>query len=122
VPTLSLFGEYIDNVSTKNSHTGYATGIKLGYEKIADWKQWQAKYQYVMLGTDAWIDTLPDSDRYGGRTGVRSHEVGLSYGLGKNWSIDLDYYLSQLTNAPMDATAGMLKTENLFQADINFKF
>lgn len=122
VPSMSLFAEYIDNLDTSNSHTGYAAGIKFGHSKISDWKQWQAKYQYVFLGTDAWLDTLPDSDRYGGRTGVRSHEASISYGLGKNWSLDLDYYLSQLTNNPSDASAGLLKTEHLFQADLNYKF
>lgn len=121
IPYLAIFGEYVDNFSTANSNTGYAGGLKLGHEKVAEKGQWQAKYQYVMLGTDAWPDVFPDSDRYGGRTGVRSHEVTFSYGLGKNWTVDLDYYLTTLTSAT-DDTTGQLKTENLIQLDLNWKF
>lgn len=115
IPYGSLFGEYINNYSANDSNTGYAAGLKIGHEKAEKWGQWQAKYQYAMLGTDAWLDNLPDSDRYGGRTGVRSHEVVFTCGLGKNWALELDYYHSDLTNTK-DAT------EDLFQTDLNFKF
>ena len=121
IPYVSIFAEYIDNFSAPESNTGYAAGLKVGNAKVSGKGDWQAKYQYVMLGTNAWLDIFPDSDRYGGRTGVRSHEVSLSYGLAKNWTFDLDYYLSTLTSAQND-TAGQLKTENLIQADLDWKF
>ena len=118
VPYFSLFGECIRNLSTGNSNTGYATGFRLGHEKVSNKGQWQARYFYVMLGTDAWPDNFPDSDRYGGRTGVRNHEVLFTYGLNKNMNLELDYYRSDLTSANPDTG----KVENLFQADLNFKF
>jgi polyhydroxyalkanoate synthesis regulator phasin len=114
LPYLSLFGEYIHNLSTNNSNTGYTGGFRIGHEKVSNWGHWQARYFYIMLGTDAWLDNFPDSDRYGGRTGVRSHEILLTYGLNKNVNLELDYYRSNLTSTR--------KIENLIQADLNFKF
>lgn len=117
LPYISFFGEYVHNLpSAKN---GYLGGLKLGYEKVSNAGQWQMRYFYTMLATDAWLDIFPDSDRYGGRTGIRGHELLLTYGLGKNWSLDLDYYRTDLTTTHADIAA---KTENLFQADLNFKF
>ena len=42
-----------------------------------------------------------------------------TYGLGKNWSLELDYYRTDLTTTHSDS---LVKTENLFQVDLNFKF
>ena len=119
IPYLAVFGEYQHNFDAPYSNNGWSSGVKLGYEKVADWGQWQARYNRVLLESQAWPDFFPDSDRYSGRTGVRSDEVIFSYGLGKNWTVDFDYYHSGLTASP---GADDHKIENLFQADINFKF
>lgn len=119
VPYLSFFGEYIKNLRADHSTGGYLAGMRLGHKKVTTFGQWQLRYMYVMLGTNAWLDIFPDSDRYGGRTGVRSHETLLTLGLSKNVSLDLDYYRSDLTTAHKDT---LVKVENLFQADLNFKF
>jgi len=123
VPYVGLFAEYVKNIANGASEgtSGYMGGIKLGHAKVSDKGQWQAKYMYAMLGTNAWPDFLPDSDRYGGRTGVRSHEVTFTYGLNKNVSFDVDYYLSDLSSGRSDV-AGSGKRENLVQIDLNFKF
>lgn len=123
-PYVSIFGEYVHNLEAPFSKTGYLCGLRLGEEKVDDKGKWQVRYMYAMLGTQAWPDFLPDSDRYtGGRTGIRSHEITLSYGLGKNLSLDLDYYLSRLTTTNVvSANPDQLNTENLFQADLNWKF
>jgi len=119
IPYLAVFGEAQHNFDAKYSRNGWTGGVKFGYEKVTGWGRWQARYNYVLLESQAWPDFLPDSDRYSGRTGIRSNEFALSYGLGKNWTLDLDYYLSGLTASP---GANDHKMENLFQADINFKF
>ncbi|MDD5255576.1 MAG: putative porin [Candidatus Omnitrophica bacterium] len=123
VPYVAFFGEYVKNIvnGADEGTGGYLGGIKLGHAKVSDKGQWQARYMYAMLGTNAWPDFLPDSDRYGGRTGVRSHEVSFSYGLNKNVSLDVDYYLSDLTSGKSEMD-GSGKRENLIQADLNFKF
>lgn len=115
LPYLAFFGEYINNLDAKQSQNGYMGGLRLGHKKVKDKGQWQLRYTYTLLGTYAWPDVFPDSDRYSGRTGIRGHEVLLTYGLGKNWNLELDYYRTNLTSTPD-------KTENLFQADLNFKF
>ena len=117
LPYASFFGEYVHNLPSADS--GYLAGLKLGHKKVSNARQWQLRYFYTMLATNAWLDTLPDSDRYGGRTGTRGHELLLTYGLGKNWSLELDYYRTDLTTTHANTAA---KTENLFQADLNFKF
>ena len=115
LPYLSFFGEYIHNLDAKQSKNGYMGGMRLGHKKVNDKGQWQLRYTHTLLKTYAWPDVFPDSDRYSGRTGIRGHEVLLTYGLGKNWNLELDYYRTNLTSTPN-------KTENLFQADLNFKF
>jgi len=123
VPYASLFAEYVKNVANgaNEGTSGYLGGIKLGHAKIADKGQWQARYMYAMLGTNAWPDFLPDSDRYGGRTGIRGHEVSFSYGLNKNVSLDLDYYLTELSSGSSDID-GSGKRDSIVQVDMNFKF
>jgi len=117
LPYVSLLGEYVRNLPSAKS--GYLGGFKLGHEKVSNRGQWQLRYFYTMLATDAWLDIFPDSDRYGGRTGIRGNEMLFTYGLGKNWSLELDYYRTDLTTTHSDS---LVKTENLFQVDLNFKF
>jgi len=71
-------------------------------EKVAVWKDWQAKYMYRSIGKDAVLDILPDSDAYGGFTDVKAHEYILSYGLAKNVTLDLDYYQADRIKAAKD--------------------
>ncbi|MCM8796205.1 MAG: putative porin [Candidatus Omnitrophica bacterium] len=115
LPYLGFFGEYVHNLDAKQSKNGYMGGLRLGHKKINDFGQWQLRYTYTLLETYAWPDVFPDSDRYSGRTGIRGQEVLFTYGLGKNWNLELDYYRTDLTSTPD-------KTENLFQVDLNFKF
>lgn len=117
VESLKFFGEYVNNLAVSQKSSGFSAGFQLGNEKIEKWGDWQARYVYAMLEKDAVPDFLPDSDRYGGKTGMRSHEGSISYGLGKNTSLGLDIYRSwniigTSTKAP----------ETLVQADWNMKF
>jgi hypothetical protein len=117
IPSLSLFGEYVHNlaISESKNRTGFSTGFKFGAEKIAGWGDWDVKYIYAQLEKDAVPDILPDSDRYSGKTGVRSHEIMVNYGLGKNTSLSFDMYRSWSllsSDAP----------ETIVQVDWNMKF
>jgi hypothetical protein len=58
---------------------------------------------------------FPDSDFYGGRTGVRGHEIVLAYAVAKNVSFGLDYYLA-------DVIEGDENQQRLLQADLVVKF
>lgn len=111
-----VFGDYVVNLDPTKNNTGYAAGIKFGHPKVgATWGDWQFKYQYVQLASDAWLDSLPDSDRYSGNTNIKGHEWILDIGLAKNVSLGLDYYHSQVLR-------GTALHESVFQADINMKF
>jgi hypothetical protein len=122
VPYASLFGEYVQNVNSdvKHDNAGFMIGGKLGAEKIEKWADWQVRYNYAMLGRDATLDILPDSDRYGGKTGMRSHEIMFDWGLGKNTWLGLDcYYGWQL---PGNFGQTQTKPASVIQVDWNMKF
>ncbi len=115
LPFASVFGEYIYNFDPSDASTGYLVGLKFGDKKVKDKGQWQVKYMFRRLEKDAWLDVFPDSDAYGGDTGIKAHEVVFSYGLAKHIVFGLDYYYSENLN-------GAKKAENLLQANINLKF
>ena len=116
LPYVGVFGDYIHNPDPPSGdRDGWLIGGKIGYAKVGKSKEWQAKYMYRKLEKDAWLDVLPDSDFYGGATDVKGHEVVFEYGLMDNVIFAMDYYNAQ-------RLSGDKRTENLFQADVTFKF
>lgn len=95
--------------------SGMAFGLAFGEKKIKDKGQWQIKYVYRKLEKDAWLDFLPDSDTYGGKTDVKGSEIIAQYGLTKNVVFGLDYY-------KIENMHGTIKPETVLQTDIQFKF
>jgi hypothetical protein len=119
VPFGGLYGDFIYNPDPDTGRGGFDLGLKFGNEKIGEFGQWQAKFLYAKLGRDSWLDILPDSDRYSGKTNMRSYEAILEYGLGKNTSIVLDYYWGE----SLSKTSGGSHTpQQLLQIDWNLKF
>jgi hypothetical protein len=117
VEKLKFFGEYVNNLAVSDKNTGYALGFQFGHDKVEKWGDWQFKYIYAMLAKDAVIDTTPDSDRYSGKTGMRSHEGALTFGLGKNTYLGFDVYRSwNIIGTSSKAP------ETLVQVDWNMKF
>ena len=114
--SIRFMGEYVNNLAAPDKNTGFALGFRTGNEKIEKWGDWQLKYIYAMLESDAVMDTTPDSDRYGGKTGIRSHELELQYGLGKNTWLGFDVYRSWNIASTRKAP------ETLIQVDWNMKF
>lgn len=117
IPEAGIFGDFINNMDGNevDNHAGWSLGARLGDKKVVSNGQWQLKYIFANLGKDAFVDFTPDSDRYGGRTDVRSHEGILEYGLSKNVSLALDYYQSRRIKAAENP-------EHVIQADVNMKF
>ncbi|MFH1214392.1 MAG: putative porin, partial [Candidatus Neomarinimicrobiota bacterium] len=97
------------------ANSGMAFGVAFGAEKIKDKGQWQVKCIYRKLEKDAWLDFLPDSDTYGGKTDVKGSEFIVQYGLTRNVVLGLDYY-------SIENLRGTIKPEQLLQTDIQFKF
>jgi len=115
---IAVFGEYVKNLSDQfatDELSGQAFGFNFGHKKVSGPGTWQFKYIKAKLERDAWIDAFPDSDRFGGATGIESHEGILEVGLSKNVSLGLDYYKTWLISNPDNK-------ERIVQADINFKF
>lgn len=117
IPEVGIFGDFITNIDSEkvDDGAGWSLGAKVGDKKVAGPGQWQFKYIFASLGKDAFVDFTPDSDRYGGRTDVRSHEGILEYGLNKNVTLALDYYQSKRIKAAENP-------EQIIQADVNMKF
>lgn len=116
-PYIGIFGEYNTNVQAKadTANKGMALGAVVGSVKVSDRGNWQVKYQYRKLEKDAWLDFLPDSDTYSGKTDIKGHELILQYCLTKNVVIGLDYYI-------IENLRGTIVPETLWQMDIQFKF
>ena len=117
IPEVGIFGDFIANIDGDeiDDSTGWSMGARFGDKKVAGPGQWQFKYIFANLGKDAFVDFTPDSDRYGGKTDVRSHEGILEYGLNKNVTLALDYYQSKRIKAAENP-------EQIIQADVNMKF
>lgn len=117
VPRLSISGEYVRNVaaSVKRDNQGYMVGCMLGAERVCGWAAWRIGYRYADYEANAFLDILPDSDRYGGETGVRAHEIMLDWGLGKNTWLGFDFYRGERLADPAAPA-------DLVQIDWNMKF
>ena len=112
---MSVLGDFIHNTDAKKDDTGWLIGGKLGHASVRNPGQWQGMYTYRKFEKDAWLDIFPDSDFYGGDTGVKGHEIKFQYGLLKNVNLGLTYYGTQ-------NISGTKRKEDLFMADLVFKF
>jgi len=116
---IKVFAQYIHNTDgdLDGQDSGWAFGTAFGHKKVKKPGSWQVKYVKAVLGRDAWLDALPDSDRYSGKTGIKSHEVVVSYALRKNVIFSLDYYQSNYYgNWKAHAT------DHIVQGDVLIKF
>ncbi|MFA5062614.1 MAG: putative porin [Candidatus Omnitrophota bacterium] len=118
VPYAGIFGDFIYNPDPQTGKSGFDAGVKFGQEKVSDWGQWQARILFAKLGRDAWLDILPDSDRYNGKTNMKSAEGVLEYGLSKNSSLVVDYYWAE----SLTKTNGNFAPQQVIQVDWNLKW
>ena len=75
------------------------------------------KHLDLILEKEAWLSAFPDSDRFGGKTGIISDEAIFEYALKKHLTLGLDYYYSDYYGS-WHAKA----PAHLFQADLVLKF
>jgi hypothetical protein len=116
IPYVGGFGEYIHTFDPLDDNDGFLVGLKVGHKKVKKPWEWQVNYQYRYLEQDAWLDTFPDSDAYGGETNAKGHEVAFTLGIFKHVSMGVDYYYMQ----PIQGDPR--PSEHLFQFDVVFKF
>lgn len=115
IPYYAVFAEHVRNEKVSKNNKGNVFGFAIGNKKVEKQSQWQLKYARRRLEKDAWLDTFPDSDFYGGKTGVKGHELILEYALVDNVIFGADYYNTQ-------NISGIKKTEDLCQMDLKLKF
>ncbi|VAW13643.1 hypothetical protein MNBD_BACTEROID05-877 [hydrothermal vent metagenome] len=115
IPRVAAFGEFVHNPDPVDENNGWLLGLKLGDKKVNNTRKWQLKYLFARLEKDAFLDVLPDADRYSGGTDIVSHEGILQIGLKKNVMLEFDYYSSNRVN-------GISKPEKILQTSMNFKF
>ena len=95
---------------------------KFGAKKVAKWGDWQVRYNYAMLGKDSVLDILPDSDRYGGKTGMRAHEIMIDWGLGPNTWIGFDFYNAWKIPGNFPSSSNRTAPTWVYQFGWNMKF
>lgn len=110
-----LFLSGVKALGHSGGGSGWIAGIKAGYPETGDAGGWQARYSYRRLGRDAWPDTYPDSDFYGGSSNAEGHEAGLTVGLMRGVAAGLCGALS----GPVEGGYGK---ERSFRADISLSF
>ena len=111
------FGEIVYNTNSpaSNAKKGGIAGVKFGHKNMNGFGTWQVKASYRYLQSDAWLDTLPDSDAYDGKTNSKGFEVVVKYGLTKAVAMGLDIY-------SMDVISGSSRKQTLAQLDLSVKF
>lgn len=115
MPRMAILGEYIINPDPDDQNEGYIVGVKIGDKKVKKQRQWQVYANYRELQKDAIFEGFPDSDFYAGETAVEGYELVFQYGLMDNVILGLDYYKTNNLD-------GIEIDEDLFQADVVFKF
>ena len=115
IPRVGIFGEYMYNSDPPDKNAAWMAGGYLGNSKVSGWGTWKIISAYKWIGQDAFLDTFPDSDFYGGSTDAKGYETMLEVGLAKNVSFAVDYYRTERIKTTK-------AQESLLQTDINFKF
>ena len=110
-----IYGNYVQSFDHGKNNKGWIGGVKIGQRKVEDAGQWQAGYSLRRLESDAWLDTYPDSDFYGGSTNVKGQKFQLALGLLRDFALNLAF----IESSPI---TGAVKGERVFQSDINLKF
>lgn len=110
-----IYGSYIQNTEHSSDNKGWIAGFKVGQRKVEDAGQWQLGWSLRRLEADAWLDTYPDSDFYGGATNVEGQKTTLAVGLMRDFAVNLAWFDAR-------PVKGALKRERLLQADVNLKF
>ena len=116
LPFVGVFSEIGLNTERDTGNKFGIAGIKFGDKKVENKGNWQSKISYRYLAKDAMLDSLPDSDSYGGKTGIQGLRANLKYGLSKKSNLSLTVYgMDKIQDTDSNK-------EFLVQADYNVKF
>jgi len=113
-PVSAMF-DFVNNTAADSLDTGWLAGIRIN--KAKDPGSWAFRYIYREVEKDAVIGTFTDSDFRGGGTDAKGHEIGGSYQLAKNSTLNLTYFINEIgleLDDPIDFKR--------LQADLQLKF
>jgi hypothetical protein len=119
--SISVFGDYIKNDDADDYDKGYLVGFQVG--KVEDAGDWQFKYYYEDIESNATLALLANSDFGGGGTNGKGSVFSAGYGLSKQTNLKLTYYLVERNSDGINTiNFGDDFDFDTMQADINFKF
>jgi hypothetical protein len=119
---VSVMGDYVKNTAgTKDAagadtkDSGYQAGLILG--KASDAQTWELAYFYKLVGTDATLADVADSDFGNGGTDRKGHIMWTAYNPSKALQVKVKYFKTEREDDL--ATANDI---NRLQADLSVKF
>ncbi len=112
MPRIAIVKEYVK--ASDSGDIAFAFGFKVGDKKVKKKGQWQASYEYRKIEADAFFAGFPDSDFFGGDTGVKGYKLAFKYGMVDNATLGMTYYKTEEIDGNTE--------EDLFQADLVLGF
>ena len=87
----ALIADYAVNTDPDDDNIAWDAGFKFKKSFVS------FKYNYRYIENDAFVDAYPDSDAYGGATGVKGHEAEVKFAVYENTSFNIDaYHLTEI--------------------------
>ncbi|UCE65808.1 MAG: putative porin [Candidatus Zixiibacteriota bacterium] len=93
IPVTAMF-DYVTNTAGHSFNIGWLMGIHVN--KTEDPGSWAFRYIYREVEKDAVVGVFTDSDFRGGGTDAKGHEIGGSYQLANNSTLNLTYFINQI--------------------------
>ena len=113
---LKLYGNYVTNVAADSLDTGWLFGGALSRGTNKGSVRVYANYRRIEA--DAVVGAFTDSDFIGGGTNGKGLELGAAYGVAKNVSLDLTYFVNTKGIKDVDDEIDYKR----LQADLQLKF
>lgn len=120
IPFVAVYGDFINNITKSSNNKGYIAGLKFGERSVRRQGQWQILGNFRRIEQDAWLDFLPDPNAYGGATNIKGWQIKTAYAFFDNVTGGLNYYSMERLRGR--TAIGKKVHENVFQADIVFRF
>ena len=107
--------DYVSNGKADSLETAWLIGLSVG--KAAKPGQWEIRWNYRNVKSDAVLGVFTDSDFGGGGTNAKGHEFGGGVSIANNTTLALSYFVNDL-----DLRAKSTKSYKRLQADLQVKF
>ena len=117
---LSIYANWVNNQDADDYDMGWLAGATLG--KASGKGTWAVGYQYRDLEADAVLGLLSDSDFAGGGTDGKGHILTGAYGINKQWSLGVTWFLDNEAGEKNLAEQGGALSYDRIMIDTKFKY